>query len=129
MEYDASVWINLLRDVGFPILLAVYLLLRFEKRIHKLSETIKELNQTIQCRERKNNNENIQKTMDRYNQIVQTYSFLSNTIDVCASEDKAFYQDVCVLFAKKKKKIQSELMEQGLVFTKEIKIPSFCNEK
>lgn len=43
MNHDLSVWVELFRDVGFPVLLAVYLLLRFEKRIHKLTKTIDEL--------------------------------------------------------------------------------------
>lgn len=48
MDNDATVFISLLRDVGFPIVITAYLLLRFEKKIDKLSETIKELKRIIQ---------------------------------------------------------------------------------
>lgn len=59
--------------------------------------------------------ERIQKNIDRYNQIVQIYLFLSQEIDNCACEDKSFYQDVCLMFAKKIKNIQAELEEMGVV--------------
>jgi YvrJ protein family len=52
MATNLSDWITLLRDVGFPIVISVYLLLRFEKKIDNLSATIKELKQAIQ---KKNN--------------------------------------------------------------------------
>lgn len=48
MGYDTSVWIALLRDVGFPIAITAYLLLRFEKKIDKLTDTIAELKENIQ---------------------------------------------------------------------------------
>lgn len=48
MSDDISVWVALLRDVGFPVVMTAYLLLRFEKKINKLTETIGELKKVIQ---------------------------------------------------------------------------------
>ena len=43
-------WIALLGNFGFPTLVSVYLLLRFERKISKLTEVIRELNQEIKDR-------------------------------------------------------------------------------
>lgn len=48
MENEVSVWTALLKDVGFPIVIAAYLLLRFEKKIEKLTAIITELKKVIQ---------------------------------------------------------------------------------
>jgi hypothetical protein len=48
MSDDISVWVTLLRDVGFPIAMTVYLLLRFEKKIDKLAKTIADLKKAVQ---------------------------------------------------------------------------------
>jgi len=47
MGDDVSTWIDLLRSVGFPIAITAYLLLRFEKKIDKLADTIAELEKGI----------------------------------------------------------------------------------
>lgn len=39
-------WAILLGNFGFPTLVAVYLLIRFEKRIDKLTDAIRELERT-----------------------------------------------------------------------------------
>ncbi|HLR02371.1 MAG TPA: YvrJ family protein [Virgibacillus sp.] len=43
-----SIWIDLFKDVGFPFAIAVYLLLRFEKKIEHFSKTIEDLQKIIQ---------------------------------------------------------------------------------
>lgn len=61
----------------------------------------------------------VQQTINRYNQVLKIYLFLAQQIESCDSEDKAFYQDVCLLFAKKMKTMRAELAEQGLVLRQE----------
>jgi hypothetical protein len=48
MRDDISVWVALLRDVSFPIVLIAYLLLRFEKKIDKLAGAIADLKKAFQ---------------------------------------------------------------------------------
>ncbi|MGM0941282.1 MAG: YvrJ family protein [Bacillota bacterium] len=43
MSNDVSIWITFLRDIGFPIAITTYLLLRFEKKIDKLADALEEL--------------------------------------------------------------------------------------
>jgi hypothetical protein len=40
-------WYNLIGNIGFPIVIAIYLLIRFEKRIDALKDSIRELEQTV----------------------------------------------------------------------------------
>jgi prefoldin subunit 5 len=40
-------WYNVIGNIGFPIAVAIYLLIRFEKRIDALRENINQLEQTI----------------------------------------------------------------------------------
>lgn len=40
-------WINTIIDEGFAIVIALYLLIRFEKKIDSLENTIIQLNQSI----------------------------------------------------------------------------------
>ncbi|WP_035268012.1 YvrJ family protein [Desulfitibacter alkalitolerans] len=40
-------WFNAVGNVGFPIVIAIYLLLRFEKKIDILRQSIDQLGQTI----------------------------------------------------------------------------------
>lgn len=41
-------WLIPLGELGFPALIAIYLLIRFEKRIEQLTEAIRELEQSTQ---------------------------------------------------------------------------------
>ncbi|MFD0768955.1 YvrJ family protein [Bacillus sp. CGMCC 1.60114] len=41
-------WVSLIGNYGFPIALAIYLLIRFEKRIEKLTDSIDTLKEVIQ---------------------------------------------------------------------------------
>lgn len=43
------------------------------------------------------------------------YLSISEQIDGCSEEDKEFYQNICLLYAKKIKDIQVELADQGIV--------------
>lgn len=47
MESDVTQVVNLLGNFGFPIVIAIYLLIRFEKRIEGLTEAITQLQQTM----------------------------------------------------------------------------------
>ena len=38
---------SMIESLGFPIVLSIYLLFRFEKKIDKLDDTISQLNQSI----------------------------------------------------------------------------------
>ena len=42
-EIDLEQWISLVGNVGFPILVAFYLLIRFEKKIDNLTEAINKM--------------------------------------------------------------------------------------
>jgi len=53
MGDDVSIWIELLKDVGIPIGITVYLLLRFERKLDKLADVVAELKKTIQEKNRK----------------------------------------------------------------------------
>lgn len=44
------IWIDLFKDVGFPIAIAGYLLIRFEKKIDSFSGTIEKLKETVQTK-------------------------------------------------------------------------------
>lgn len=45
---ESSIWIELLKNVGFPIMIASYLLFSFERKIEKLSETVTKLESDMQ---------------------------------------------------------------------------------
>lgn len=45
---DVSIWADLLKSVGFPIAIAVYLLFRFEKKIDGLTKSIEKLEGIVQ---------------------------------------------------------------------------------
>lgn len=40
-------WYNVVGNIGFPIAIAIYLLIRFEKRIDTLRESIDQLRQIV----------------------------------------------------------------------------------
>ncbi|GBF11074.1 YvrJ family protein [Tepidibacillus infernus] len=44
---EASEWYNAIGNVGFPIVIAIYLLIRFEKKIDTLRQSIDQLGQAI----------------------------------------------------------------------------------
>ncbi|MCO7127384.1 YvrJ family protein [Sporolactobacillus shoreicorticis] len=44
---DLPVWVNVLGNIGFPIVITSYLLLRFEKKLDLLSDSILQLKTTI----------------------------------------------------------------------------------
>lgn len=45
---NAYIWIDLFKDVGFPIAIAGYLILRFEKKIDMFTRTTNHLKEMIQ---------------------------------------------------------------------------------
>lgn len=67
------------------------------------------------------NNDNCKQAIQRYQRIFEDYIIMSQRIESCICEDKAFYQDVCLLFANKIKEIQEELSEQGFVLCRQSK--------
>lgn len=56
-----------------------------------------------------------ERAIQRYYRVLRNYTHMASQIECCASEDKAFYQDVCVLLARKLKAMQTELTDQGYV--------------
>jgi predicted PurR-regulated permease PerM len=40
-------WINLISNVGFPIFITIYLLIRLEKILNKITETLSEIRRRI----------------------------------------------------------------------------------
>lgn len=56
-----------------------------------------------------------ERAIQRYYRVLMTYVHMASQIECCASEDRAFYQDVCVLLARKLKAMQAELTNQGFV--------------
>jgi hypothetical protein len=44
---ELSVWFNVIGNFGFPIVITLYLLLRFEKKIENLEGAIQNLNEII----------------------------------------------------------------------------------
>jgi len=46
MEY-ISVWLDLLKDVGFPTVMTIYLLFHFEKKIGRLIDVVEDLKNEI----------------------------------------------------------------------------------
>lgn len=48
--HDVNNWVLLLGNFGFPILIAVYLLIRFERKIEALTSVIIELKNSIKNR-------------------------------------------------------------------------------
>ncbi len=56
-----------------------------------------------------------ERAIQRYYRVLRNYTHMASQIENCASEDKAFYQDVCVLLARKLKAMQAELTDQGFV--------------
>ncbi|QTN01130.1 YvrJ family protein [Sediminibacillus dalangtanensis] len=49
-EISIESMVSLISNLGFPVVLVIYLLVRFEKKISDLSDTIKELNEAIRKR-------------------------------------------------------------------------------
>lgn len=45
--YNAAEFVNLLSNFGFPVVITLYLLFRFEKRIFELESAIDELSDVI----------------------------------------------------------------------------------
>ncbi|MFC0186908.1 YvrJ family protein [Fictibacillus aquaticus] len=62
---SANDWLNLLSNVGFPIVMAGYLMLQFEKRIQSLEETIRQL------REQLDDQEEMVRRIDQYLAIME----------------------------------------------------------
>lgn len=50
---DLEEWISLVGNVGFPIVVAFYLLIRFEKKIDSLTEAINKMADIIEKEKRK----------------------------------------------------------------------------
>ncbi|TFJ92317.1 YvrJ family protein [Lentibacillus salicampi] len=44
---DISIWISLLEEYGFPIIITVYLLLRFEKKLSRPAIALDEMEETV----------------------------------------------------------------------------------
>lgn len=44
---DFPLWVSIIGNFGFPVALAVYLLIRFEKKLEKLTEAIETLKEAI----------------------------------------------------------------------------------
>jgi len=44
---DIQAWITMMGNFGFPVVVSIYLLVRFEKKIETLGETIQELGEII----------------------------------------------------------------------------------
>ncbi len=59
--------------------------------------------------------------IQRYQHIFTDYMNMSKKIENCAGEDKAFYQDICFLFATKMKDMQVELAKQGFIICRQPK--------
>lgn len=57
--------VNLLGNVGFPVLLAGYLMLQFEKRIQSLETTIKDLHDEL------TDKEELEKKLEHYVKTLQ----------------------------------------------------------
>ncbi|WP_076850160.1 YvrJ family protein [Rubeoparvulum massiliense] len=41
-------WVTLLSNFGFPVVLSIYLLLRFERKLDQLIDSLEQMNQNIQ---------------------------------------------------------------------------------
>ncbi len=50
MEIDVPQMVGILGNFGFPVLIAIYLLLRFEKKIEGLTEAIIQLQQFLKTK-------------------------------------------------------------------------------
>ncbi|MEH6987144.1 MULTISPECIES: YvrJ family protein [Cytobacillus] len=44
---DIQAWITVMGNFGFPVVVSIYLLVRFEKKIETLGSTIQELGEII----------------------------------------------------------------------------------
>ncbi|RYG70892.1 hypothetical protein [Lentibacillus cibarius] len=64
-----------------------------------------------------------EQAIQRYYRILTTYLTMAKHLDSCSREDEAFYQDMCVLLAKKIKAIQAELADNGFAFSRELTVP------
>lgn len=51
MTMDIPQIVGILGNFGFPVLIAIYLLIRFEKRIEGLTEAINQLQQFMKTKE------------------------------------------------------------------------------
>ncbi|MDN4071516.1 YvrJ family protein [Fictibacillus terranigra] len=65
--------VNLLGNVGFPVLLAGYLMLQFEKRIQSLEAVIKDLRDELVDKEE------LEKKLEQYGQRLREREDLKNT--------------------------------------------------
>ncbi|MBJ7950111.1 YvrJ family protein [Bacillus cereus group sp. N24] len=45
---SVPMWVSLIGNYGFPIALTIYLLIRFEKKLEKLTDSIIELKEVFQ---------------------------------------------------------------------------------
>lgn len=70
-----------------------------------------------------------EQTIQRYYQIFTDYTTIAKQIESCANEDKEFYQDICLLFAKKMKAMQDELTDRGFVFCQGSSNPYLCEKE
>ena len=50
MEMDITQIVGILGNFGFPVMIAIYLLIRFEKRIEGLTEAITQLQQFMKSK-------------------------------------------------------------------------------
>lgn len=53
-------------------------------------------------------------SIQRYNSILKQYFLMAKLIDTCQPEDKDFYQNITLEFAKKLREIKLELNSEGL---------------
>ena len=52
-EIDLEQWISLVGNVGFPIVVAFYLLIRFERKIDNLTDAINKMSDIMENRNKK----------------------------------------------------------------------------
>ena len=52
-EIDVEQWISLVGNVGFPIVVAFYLLIRFERKIDNLTDAINKMSDIMENRNKK----------------------------------------------------------------------------
>lgn len=50
--HEIDQFLSKISNFGFPLILAVYLLLRFEKKLERLTNAISNLEKTINCRKK-----------------------------------------------------------------------------
>lgn len=47
MENEIAAWISVISNVGFPVMVTMYLLIRFERKLENLQNVILELSKVI----------------------------------------------------------------------------------